>query len=100
MPKLLHIQKQETVYWMKRLSENGNLSDSHQNLVVMQKMLVLFALIAWYACIFGVYGNIGQKKKEREVNGVILAQFKPRLLGQRRDVCPGSLEAPPILLLD
>jgi len=49
---------------MRRLLENGSLSGYPKNLGGQEKMYLHLGHIVWYASIYGVYGNTGQRKDE------------------------------------
>jgi hypothetical protein len=40
--------------------------------VGIKMMHLLSECIVWFACIFGVCGNIGQKRVEKEVNAHVM----------------------------
>jgi len=49
---------------MRRLLENGSLSDFQKNLEVKEKMYLHLGRTVWYVFIYGVCGNTGQRKDE------------------------------------
>ena len=49
---------------MRRLLENGSLSDFLKNSVEEEMMYLHLGHIVWFVFIYGVYGSTGQTKDE------------------------------------